>query len=155
VAAQVGLGALSFALLSVDSTKDIVFDWETALSFDGQTGPYLQNAAVRASSILRKAGAFPPDPTYDRELSLHEVELIDLTARFPDVVRQAADEYKPLLIANYAYELARAFHAFYHSDPVLLAEPATRTDRLHLTRAVRQTLHNALSLLVIPTPDQM
>jgi arginyl-tRNA synthetase len=155
VAAQVGLGALSFALLSVDSTKDIVFDWETALSFDGQTGPYLQNAAVRASSILRKAGEIPSGPTYDRELSPHEVELIDLTARFPDAVRQAADEYKPLIIANYAYELARAFHAFYHTDPVLAAEPATRTDRLQLTRAVRQTLHNALNLLVIPTPEQM
>jgi len=156
VAAQVGLGALAYALLSVDSTKDIVFDWDTALSFDGQTGPYLQNAAVRAGSILRKAGEVPPDPTFDRELTGHEVGLIDLMARFPDVVRQAADEYKPLLVANYAFDLARTFHAFYHSDPVLAAPlAAIRTSRLHLTRAVRQTLHNALRLLVIATPEQM
>jgi arginyl-tRNA synthetase len=156
VAAQVGLGALAYALLSVDCTKDIVFDWDTALSFDGQTGPYLQNAAVRAASILRKAGEVPPDPTFDRELTGHEVGLIDLMARFPDVVRQAADEYKPLLVANYAFDLARTFHAFYHSDPVLAApHAAIRTSRLHLTRAVRQTLHNALRLLVIATPEQM
>jgi len=156
VAAQVGLGALAYALLSVDSTKDIVFDWDTALSFDGQTGPYLQNAAVRAASILRKAGEVPPDPTFDRELTGHEVGLIDLMARFPDVVRQAADEYKPLLVANYAFDLSRTFHAFYHSDPVLAAPlAAIRTSRLHLTRAVRQTLHNALRLLVIATPEQM
>jgi len=156
VAAQVGLGALAYALLSVDSTKDIVFDWDTALSFDGQTGPYLQNAAVRAGSILRKAGEVPPDPTFDRELTGHEVGLIDLMARFPDVVRQAADEYKPLLVANYAFDLSRTFHAFYHSDPVLAApHAAIRTSRLHLTRAVRQTLHNALRLLVIATPEQM
>jgi len=156
VAAQVGLGALAYALLSVDSTKDIVFDWESALSFDGQTGPYLQNAAVRAASILRKAGEVPSDPTFDRELTGHEVGLIDLMARFPDVVRQAADEYKPLLVANYAFDLSRTFHAFYHSDPVLAAPlAAIRTSRLHLTRAVRQTLHNALRLLVIATPEQM
>jgi len=156
VAAQVGLGALAYALLSVDSTKDIVFDWDTALSFDGQTGPYLQNAAVRAASILRKAGEVPSDPTFDRELTGHEVGLIDLMARFPDVVRQAADEYKPLLVANYAFDLSRTFHAFYHSDPVLAAPlAAIRTSRLHLTRAVRQTLHNALRLLVIATPEQM
>jgi arginyl-tRNA synthetase len=156
VAAQIGLGALAYALLSVDSTKDIVFDWDTALSFDGQTGPYLQNAAVRAAGILKKAGDVPPRPSFERELTVHEVSLIDLTARFPDVVRQAADEYKPLLVANYVYELARAFHAFYHSDAVLQApDEAIRTSRLHLTRAVRQTLENALRLLVIATPSQM
>jgi arginyl-tRNA synthetase len=156
VAAQVGLGALAYALLSVDSTKDIVFDWETALSFDGQTGPYLQNAVVRAASIVKKAGEIPKEPAFERELTSHEVELIDLIARFPDIVRQAADEYEPLLVANYAYALARSFHAFYHSDPVLQAPAETiRTSRLHLTRATRQTLENALRLLVIPTPEQM
>lgn len=156
VAAQVGMGALAYALLSVDNTKDIVFDWDTALSFEGQTGPYLQNAAVRAAGILRKAGQVPPGPAFDGQLTQPELGLIDLVARFPDVVRQAADEYKPLLVANYAYELARAFHAFYHSDPVLQApEPALRLRRLHLTSAVRQTLRNALHLLVIATPEQM
>jgi len=156
VAAQVGLGALAYALLSVDNTKDIVFDYDTALSFDGQTGPYIQNAAVRAASILRKAGRLPPEPTFDHELTPHEVGLIDLVARFPRIVEQAADEYKPLVVANYAYELARAFHAFYHSVPVLQAPaPSIRSARLHLTAAVRQTLRNALALLVIATPDQM
>jgi len=156
VAAQVGLGALAYALLSVDNTKDIVFDYETALSFDGQTGPYLQNAAVRAGSILRKAGEPPPGPRFDHELSPHEVGLIDLVARFPTVVQLAAADYRPLILANYAYDLARQFHAFYHSDPVLQAgSENARTSRLHLTRAVRQSLRNALHLLTITTPEQM
>jgi arginyl-tRNA synthetase len=156
VATQIGLGALAYALLSVDTTKDIVFDMETALSFDGQTGPYLQNAAVRAGSILRKAGGLPSGPRFDHELSPHEVGLVDLVARFPGVVLQAAADYRPLAVANYAYELARQFHAFYHSDPVLQAgSESARTSRLHLTRAVRQTLRNALHLLTISAPEQM
>lgn len=156
VAAKVGLGALAYALLSVDNTKDIVFDWETALSFDGQTGPYLQNAVVRAASILRKAPELPAGPAFDHDLTPHEVGLIDQMARFPATVAQAADEYRPLVVANYAYDLARQFHAFYHADPVLQAPTESmRTSRLHLTRAVRQTLHNALRLLVIDAPERM
>jgi arginyl-tRNA synthetase len=156
VARQVGLGALVYSLLSVDNTKDIVFDWDAALSFDGRTAPYIQNAYVRANSILKKAGVLPPEAAFDFPLTSHEVELIDLISRFPATVQMAALEYKPLHVANYAYELASAFHSFYHVVPVLQAESALiRNARLRLVAATRQTLANALRLLDIQAPDVM
>ncbi|MBM2848287.1 MAG: argS [Anaerolineales bacterium] len=156
VARQVGLGALVYSMLSVDNTKDIVFDWDAALSFDGRTAPYIQNAYVRANSILKKAGGLPPEAAFDSPLTSHEVELIDLISRFPATVQMAALEYKPLHVANYAYELASAFHSFYHVVPVLQAESELiRNARLRLVAATRQTLANALRLLDIQAPDVM
>lgn len=156
VATQVGLGAMAYAMLSVDNNKDIVFDMDSALNFDGHTGPYIQNAHVRANSILKKAGSIPVHASYEYPLTNDEVQLIELIANFPQVVQQAAAEYRPLVMANYAYDLANAFHSFYHAVPVLQAE--TREvlhDRLRLVAAVRQTLANALSLLDIAAPDVM
>jgi arginyl-tRNA synthetase len=153
VAHQVGLGALIYALVSVDNVRDIEFSWETALSFDGQSAPYIQNAHVRASSILRKAGALPESASFDYELEPLEAELIDQIARFPATVQRAADEYRPLQIANYVFQLAKTWHGFYHAVPVLQSEQ--RQARLRLTAAARQTLANALRLLAISAPDEM
>ncbi len=156
VAWQVGLGALAYAMLAVDNTKDIVFEWDTALSFDGQSAPYIQNAHVRANSILRKAGALPTAARYDYPLEGSETELIDLVSRFPAVVQQSALEYKPLLMATYAYDLAKAFHGFYHAVPVIQTEAAAIRDaRLRLVAATRQTLANALRMLAIRAPAAM
>ena len=156
VAQKVGLGALAYAMLSVDNNKDIVFDMAAALNFDGHTAPYIQNAYVRANSILKKAGGFPDWASFDYPLTSHEVQLIDLISRFPAIVQQAAQEYKPLQIANYAYELASTFHSLYHVVPVLQAENERMRDaRLRLVAAARQTLRNALRLLDIQTPEVM
>ncbi len=156
VARQVGLGAFVYAMLSVDNHRDIVFDWDDALAFDGHTAPYIQNAHVRASSILKKAGPLPADAVFDYPLHSHEVELIDLISRFPATVQLAAGDYKPLHMASYAYELARAFHSFYHVVPVLqTGDESVRHARLRLVAAARQTLANALRLLVIQAPDVM
>jgi len=156
VATQVGLGALVYAILSVDNNKDIIFDMEAALNFDGHTGPYIQNAHVRASSILRKAGGLPATPGFDYNLNHHEINLIDLISRFTKVAQQAATEYRPLIMATYAYELANTFHSFYHAVPVIQAESkAIRDARLYLVAATRQTLSNALRLLDIAAPDVM
>jgi len=156
VARQIGLGALSYAMLSVDNNRDIVFDVNDALSFDGRTAPYIQNAYVRANSILRKAGGMPDFANFEHELDSHEVELIDLISRFPDTVEQAAQEYRPLVIANYAYDLANTFHSFYHSVPVIQAKSAdAQAARLRLVAAARQVLANALHLLVIQAPEVM
>ena len=156
VASQVGLGALSYAMLSVDNNKDIIFDMDTALNFDGHTGPYIQNAHVRASSILRKAGGIPASTPQEYNLTGHEIQLVDKISHFPDVVQQAANEYRPLLMASYAYDLADAFHSFYHAVPVLQAESELqRQNRLRLVAATRQTLANALKLLDIAAPEVM
>jgi arginyl-tRNA synthetase len=155
-ARQIGLGALAYAMLSVDNNKDIVFNVNDALSFDGRTAPYIQNAHVRANSILRKAGGAPDFATFEHELDPHEIELIDLLSRFPATVDQAAQEYRPLVLATYAYDLANTFHSFYHSVPVIQAESAeVQASRLRLVAAARQVLANALSLLVIQAPEVM
>jgi arginyl-tRNA synthetase len=156
VAEQIGLGAMAYSVLAVDIGRDIVFDIDSALSFEGHTGPYIQNAHVRANSILKKAGSLPTAAPFDYELSAHEVELVELISRFPEFVERAAEEYRPIVMAGYAYDLANAFHSFYHSTPVLQAEQAgVRESRLRLVAAARQTLANALRLLDIQAPEVM
>lgn len=157
VAQQVGLGALTYSMLSVDNNKDIVFDMDQALEFDGHTAPYIQNAFVRANSILRKYGMeLPASTSFSDDLDRHEIEVIDLLSRFPQIVQQAANEYRPLLIASYAYDLASAFHSFYHVVPVIQAtHESLQQSRLRLVAATRQVLANALSLLDIQAPEVM
>ena len=159
IAEQIGLGALVYSMLSVDNNKDIVFDINEALSFDGRTGPYIQNAHVRANSILKKAGVQTSSlqtSTFDYELTKNEIELIEQISRFPNAVQQAANEYRPLVMAAYAYDLANAFHSFYHAVPVLRNEDENlRKARLRLVAAAKQTLANALRLLDIKAPEVM
>ncbi len=164
IAEQIGLGALVYSMLSVDNNKDIVFDINDALSFDGRTGPYIQNAHVRANSILKKAEGIQGNTytrtqvntSFDYELDKHEIELIEQISRFPNAVQQAANEYRPLVMAAYAYDLANAFHSFYHAVPVLQSQDENvRNARLQLVAAAKQTIANALRLLDIQAPDVM
>jgi arginyl-tRNA synthetase len=161
VAEQIGLGALAYSMLAVDNNKDIVFDMDAALSFDGRTGPYIQNAHVRANSILKKSKVESRTSdlrpvTFDYELTKHEIELIEQISRFPAAVEQAANEYRPLVMAAYAYDLANAFHSFYHAVPVLQSEDENvRKARLRLVAAAKQTIANALHLLDIQAPEVM
>jgi len=157
IARQIGLGALAYSILSVDNNKDIVFEMGAALSFDGRTGPYIQNAHVRANSILKKAdGKVPANAKFDFELTKQEIELIEQVSRFPTMVEQAANEYRPLVMAQYAYDLANAFHSFYHAVPVLQAEDKNIRDaRLRLVAAAKQVIASALRLLVIKAPEVM
>ncbi|HNS59377.1 MAG TPA: arginine--tRNA ligase [Anaerolineales bacterium] len=161
IAEQIGLGALVYSMLAVDNNKDIVFDINEALSFDGRTGPYIQNAHVRANSILKKSKVegqrsdLQP-ATFDFELTKHEIELIEQISQFPAKVQQAANEYRPLVMAQYAYDLANAFHSFYHAVPVLQTEDEQiKNARLSLVAAAKQTIANALRLLDIQAPDVM
>jgi len=160
VAFQVGMGALVYSMLSVDNHRDIVFNMDEALSFDGRTGPYIQNAYVRANSILKKANVptFQRSnvPTFAHELTPHEIELIEKISLFPKMAQQAAEEYRPLVMAAYVYELANAFHSFYHAVPVLQADSdSIKSARLALVAAARQVLQNGLRLLAIQSPDVM
>lgn len=155
IAQQIGMGALVYSMLSVDNNKDIVFNIDEALSFDGRTGPYIQNAHVRANSILKKAGQLT-DAAFDYELTKHEIELIEQISRFPQLVQQAAEEYRPLVMATYAYELANAFHSFYHAVPVLQTDDENvKNARLRLVAAAKQAIANALRLLDIQAPNVM
>lgn len=155
IAAQIGLGALIYSMLSVDNNKDIIFNIEDALSFDGRTGPYIQNAHVRATSILKKAGSLSAGD-FEYELTRQEIELIEQMSKFPQKVQQAAEEYRPLVMAMYAYDLANAFHSFYHAVPVLQNEDEkVKNARLRLVAAAKQVIANSLRLLDIQSPDVM
>jgi arginyl-tRNA synthetase len=159
IAEQIGLGALVYSILSVDNNKHIVFDMNEALSFDGRTGPYIQNAHVRANSILKKSNVKVADfqpANFDYELTKNEIEVIEQISRFPNTVQQAANEYRPLVMAAYAYDLANAFHSFYHAVPVLQNEDENlRNARLRLVASAKQTIANALRLLDIKAPEVM
>jgi arginyl-tRNA synthetase len=156
VARQIGLGALTYSMLSVDNNKDTVFEWDDALSFDGQSAPYIQNAHVRANSILRKIDQLPENASFDYELAPNEVDLIETISQFPTVVQKAAEDYKPLLMATYAFELAKSFHTFYHNVRVLQADSEEQVNsRLRITAAARRTIANALALLDIEAPQIM
>lgn len=155
-AKAVGIGALKYPMLARENTKIVTFDWEAALDFNGQAAVYIQYAAVRAGSIIRKAGGVvPAEHAYEYEMSQSEIELVDLISRIPKEVQRAAAEYRPLYIAAMAYELARAFSDFYNDCPVLGAEEPVRSGRLRLVAAARQSIANALALLGITAPEAM
>ncbi len=156
VARAVALGSLKYTMLAREVNRKVTFEWERALDFQGVAAPYIQYAHVRANSILRRAGGQIPDPvTPTHELHATEVDLISQMALLPDKVLQAAREFKPLVLTNHAYELARAFNDFYNTCPVLQAEEPVRSFRLRLVAAARQALANALALLNIEAPEVM
>ncbi|MCH7587339.1 MAG: arginine--tRNA ligase [Chloroflexi bacterium] len=155
VALSVALGGLKYPLLAVDTNKVATFDWESALNFEGQASPYIQYAHVRANSILARAGDIPAPVSPAYTLEAAEITLLDRLSRLPETVQRAAQDYKPLHLANYVYDLAREFTNFYQRCPVLRADENMRNFRLRLTAAARQTLKNSLALLGIQAPDVM
>ncbi|MCA1724041.1 MAG: arginine--tRNA ligase, partial [Thermomicrobia bacterium] len=161
VAQAVGIGAILYGMLDRDNNTVIVFDWEQALSFDGHAAPYIQYAHARACRILERAQAegIPlPDAVTTAHLNApatEEMNLLEQIGNFPAEVRRAADADKPLIIANYVYDLAKRFSDFYGACPVMQAEAETRTARLALVEATRQTLANGLTLLGIHAPTVM
>ena len=156
VAQAVGIGAIKYPMLARENTKLVTFDWETALDFNGQAAPYIQYAFVRGGSILRKGGVEPTESVASSsELTVSELGLIDLLARLPNEVQRAAGELRPMWMATYAYDLARAFNDFYTQCPVLQAEEPVRSFRLRLVMATRQALANSLALLGITAPQAM
>ena len=167
VAWQVALGSLKYAMLARDNNKVVVFDLDEALSFDGHSAPYIQYAHARACRILERAGWNAADGrrrTADGSddsvldfgaLQPEELALLQQIAALPDEVQRAAEEYRPLRIASYVFELAKAFNDFYHACPVIDSPEPTRSARLALVAATRTTLANGLALLGIDAPYEM
>ena len=156
VAELVALGALKYSMVSRDNTKIVTFDWASALDFNGQAAPYIQYAAVRANSILKRTEApFPESAPLTYDLSEVEIELIDLMTRLPKEILRSANEMKPLYVTSLAFDLAKTFNEFYRVCPVMKAEGSVRDFRLRLTAAARQAIVNSLAVLGIETPDVM
>lgn len=152
-AEAIGLAALKYAILRTEENKNVIFDWQQALNFEGNSGPYLQYTYARASSILRKAKQIREG---DLSLLKHEKEisLIKRIADFPNACKTAAEHFQVHSIAVYAHLLAQAFNNFYECCPVLRGGNE-RDARLMLVKAARQTLGNALNLLGINALERM
>lgn len=156
VAQKVALGAIKYPMLARENTKTVTFDWESALDFNGQSAPYIQYAYVRANSLLRRAGdEAEAEAKFDYPLEISEVNLIEKLSKLPEEVEKAAREFKPSLLAAYAYELAKVFNDFYNQCQVLKADANVRESRLALVDAVRTGLGKVLSLLGIQAPQVM
>ena len=157
VAQEVGIGALKYADLSRDRIKDVRFDWDEILSFEGDTGPYVQYTHARACSILRKGKIKAPPERFDTGLlkDPKEALIIRKLAEFPETVARAAEDCKPHYIANYVFSLATLFNEFYQSIPVLKAKKAERETRVALVFSVRNVLKSGLDLLGIEAPEEM
>ena len=155
-AAMVGIGSVVFHDLKNQRTKDIDFEWEEVLNFDGETGPYVQYAHVRAWGILRKAGR-PVDPaaSLDPLVLDEERTLAWQVARFGEALERAGEKAEPSVVAGYLLDLAKAFHGYHYKVPVLKAEPAVTAARLRLIDAVRLTLKDGLNVLGVQAPEQM
>lgn len=156
---SIGLSALKFFILKVNPQKRMLFNPKESVDMQGHTGPYIQNACVRAKSILRKAEEQSFDLSEAKDystLETSEKDLIAQMARFPDVIQQAADSYDPSSIAAFNYDLAKSFHRFYHDFQILKAETATaRAFRLQLCAMVAQVLTTGMDLLGIEMPERM
>jgi len=156
IARAVGLGAIIFNDLRTKRTKDVEFDWDRILSFEGATGPYCQNAHVRCCGIMRKySGEVTADVPYEVLTSNEEFDLIKRLGEFPTVIERAALEYEPSLIAVYMLELAMAFNVFLARYRVLGEEKMVTKARLLLTRGVKVVLASGLRMLGMEVLERM
>ena len=153
----IGLGALKYFILKVDPKKRILFDPKASVDFQGNTGPFIQYTYARIQAILRKS-TIDPAGDIPAGYALHSKEkaLIKQLELFPEVIQQAAANYSPALVANYAYDLVKEFNSFYQNVSILGADkPSEIKFRVQLSKAVATTIKNAFSVLGIQVPERM
>ena len=160
IARIVGMGALKYFILKVDARKNMLFNPEESIDFNGNTGPFIQYTYARIRSILRKAAAqdilLPASLADDAPLNEKEIELIQKLNDFGTAVAQAGIDYSPSGIANYCYELTKEFNQFYHDYSILSADTeAEKITRLVLARNVAKVIRNGMALLGIEVPERM
>ncbi len=159
IARMVGLGALKYFILKVDPRKNMLFNPEESIDFNGNTGPFIQYTYARIQSVLRKAGDEVRGEKLEVKgegLSPKELALIQRLVDYPAAVRQAGDEFSPAVIANYAYALACDFNSFYHDHSILNeADADKRALRLLLSQTVAKVIKSAMALLGIEVPNRM
>lgn len=160
VARIVGLGALKYFILKVDARKNMLFNPEESIDFNGNTGPFIQYTYARIRSILRKADAagikMPEKVGSEYKPTDKEVELIQKVSEYAAVVEQAGSDYSPSGIANYCYELTKAFNQFYHEYSILGADKEEeKIFRIMLAKNVAKTIKNGFALLGIEVPERM
>jgi arginyl-tRNA synthetase len=164
VARKVGVGAIIFSDLSNNRIKDVVFSWEEALNFEGESGPYVQYTHARACSVLRKAngsesselGVQPEEIDADQLQNAEALAVLKQIYLFTERVEQAMHKLEPSIISRYLVDLAQSFNRFYHECPILSVNDASlRTARLALVKCVQITIANGLALIGLEAPEKI
>jgi arginyl-tRNA synthetase len=155
IARIIGIGAVKYADLVQYRMTDYIFSWDKMLALQGNTAPYLQNAYVRIRSIFRKANESPPKSAKFVLKEAAEITLAKKLVQFAEVVPQVLNDFRPNVLANYLFELANSFHAFYEACPVLKSDEPVRSSRLALCELTGRVLQRGLDLLGIKVPEKM
>ncbi len=156
VAKQVGIGAVIFQELFNQRIKDYVFSWDRTLSFDGETGPYVQYTHARISSLLDRGQFNEEDKVnYDLLSSEEEINIIRLLYNFPKVIIDAMEKNEPYIITRHLVEIAKAYNKFYNSCPIIIEDVELKKARLMLSYATKIVLKTGLGLLGIEAPERM
>ena len=151
----IAYGAIKFGILKVSPEKNVIFDWDQALSFEGETAPYTQYAYARISSILKKNKKANLKADLKLLAEKEEIELIKLISNFPEIISKATNDLRPHLIAAYLYSLAQKFNEYYHLHQILKADEKIKDARILLINAIRQVIKNGLNLLGINVLEKM
>ena len=157
VAKKVGIGAVIFNDMSASRIKDEVFDWNTILNFQGETGPYIQYTYVRTRSVLEKAGCLPKieDVKIENLSDEYSMAILKLIYNFEDVLVQVTDKNEPSILARYLIDLAKAYSSFYNENKIIVDDKDVQDARVYLTYAVSQVLKQGANLLGIEMPEKM
>ena len=157
VAKKVGIGAVIFNDMSASRIKDEVFDWNTILNFQGETGPYIQYTYVRTKSVLEKAGYLPKieNVKIDNLSDEYSMAILKLIYNFEDILIQVTDKNEPSMLARYLIELAKAYSSFYNENKIIVDDKDVQDARVYLTYVVSQVLKQGANLLGIEMPEKM
>ena len=157
VAKKVGIGAVIFNDMSASRIKDEVFDWNTILNFQGETGPYIQYTYVRTKSVLEKAGYLPKieDVNTENLSDDYSMAIFKLIYNFEDVLVQVTDKNEPSILARYLIDLAKAYSSFYNENKIIVEDKEVQDARIYLTYATSEVLKQGANLLGIEMPEKM
>ena len=157
VAKKVGIGAVIFNDMSASRIKDEVFDWNTILNFQGETGPYIQYTYVRTKSVLEKAGYLPKveDVNTENLSDDYSMAILKLIYNFEDILVQVTDKNEPSILARYLIDLAKAYSSFYNENKIIVEDKEIQDARVYLTYATSQVLKQGANLLGIEMPEKM
>ena len=157
IAKKVGIGAVIFNDLSNNRVKDEIFEWDTILNFQGETGPYIQYTYVRTKSVLEKAGQVPDIKDVKSENLLDEssIRILKLVYSFEDILKQVTDKNEPSILSRYLIDLAKAYSNFYNENKIIADEKDVQNARVYLTYVVGKVLKAGANLLGIEMPEKM